>query len=424
MMFLFNRNWRLVGLMSLFILTSRENNELVSAFSPNAVGGLKSMTTTSTYKRNTNISLQSNDQNMIDFETSYVLSKEEVKPLVVMKKGEKKEKWINLYGFRVLFACFATLPTWWLAMEITDRVCKANPELDPNRSFYDKTGKMWSKIFLSILDCYPTISGDLDRLKDTKTNEGQGCLFVGNHASWLDIPMLCTVLDPVFKFIAKGELKSFPCIGKQLTGGNHVMIDRDDRRSQLRTFKEGVTWLKNGVPLMAFPEGRRSEDGRLMDFKGGIFSMAVKANVPIVPISISNTHAIMPSNALLPVQPGAGKLHVHVHPPIPVEGKTDTELADLVREALLSKLPLDQQPLPKESAQDLREEKVVTKRVSLEGVDKHAKASLKELGKHATGIVITEHAEHNLHIDKPLKKLENKTSDRGRNNLEEIQQTK
>ncbi len=97
---------------------------------------------------------------------------------------------------------------------------------------------------------------------------------------------------------------------------------------------------------MAFPEGKRSIDGRLMDFKGGIFSMAVKAKVPIVPISVSNTHAVMPSNALLPVQSGAGKLHVHVHSPIDVEGKSEDELAELVRTALLSKIPLDQHPMP------------------------------------------------------------------------------
>lgn len=125
------------------------------------------------------------------------------------------------------------------------------------------------------------------------------------------------------------------------------MIDREDRRSQLRTFKEGIAWLKKGVPLMAFPEGQRSPDGRLMDFKGGIFSMAMKAKVPIVPISLSHTHAIMPSYSLFPVQPGKGKLHVHVHEAIDPEGKTDAELAELVRAALLSEMPADQHPLPK-----------------------------------------------------------------------------
>lgn len=123
------------------------------------------------------------------------------------------------------------------------------------------------------------------------------------------------------------------------------MIDRQDRRSQLRTFKEGVQWLQKGVPLMAFPEGKRSKDGRLDEFKGGIFSMAVKAKVPIVPISISNTHAIMPSNALFPFQSGSGKLHVHIHEPIDVEGRSEEELVELVREALLSRMPLEQHPL-------------------------------------------------------------------------------
>lgn len=85
-----------------------------------------------------------------------------------------------------------------------------------------------------------------------------------------------------------------------------------------------------------------------MEFKGGIFSMALRAHVPIVPISLSHTHAIMPSNALFPVQSGRDKLHVHVHPAIHVEGRTEVELEKMVRESLLSALPRDQHPLGKE----------------------------------------------------------------------------
>ena len=125
------------------------------------------------------------------------------------------------------------------------------------------------------------------------------------------------------------------------------MIDRDNRRSQLKSFKDGIGWLKKGVPLMAFPEGQRSQDGHLMDFKGGLFLMAVKTGVPIVPITLSHTHAVMPSNALFPVQSGAGKLRVHVHDPIDAEGKTEEELAELVKTSFLKTLPLEQRPLEK-----------------------------------------------------------------------------
>merc|ERR1719223_1255486 len=82
-----------------------------------------------------------------------------------------------------------------------------------------------------------------------------------------------------------------------------------------------------------------------MDFKGGLFLMAAKTNVPIVPITLSHTHAVMPSNALFPFQAGAGKLHVHIHDPIDAVGKSEDELAAAVREAFIETLPLEQQPL-------------------------------------------------------------------------------
>jgi len=139
---------------------------------------------------------------------------------------------------------------------------------------------------------------------------------------------------------------SSSCIS-YLLKGNHILIDRDDRRSQLRTLREGIAWLQKGVPLMAFPEGMRSRDGRLLEFKNGIFAMAIKAGVPIVPISLSHTHAVMPANSLFPVQPGKGKLHVHVHDAIETTNNTDVSvLKELVKQSLLSGMPQCQHPLP------------------------------------------------------------------------------
>jgi len=284
----------------------------------------------------------------VEESSGYVLSDADVAPLIRLRKGGK-EKVINAFGLWTVVVTLITCPIWAAAMWIVNSICKIDEDLDPNRVFFDKTGKIWSKAWLSMTMSYPTITGDVDRLR-----EDQGaCLFVANHASWLDIPVLCTVLDPVFKFISKAELKSVPCIGQQLTGGHHILIDREDRRSQLKTFKDGIGWLNKGVPIMAFPEGKRSSDGRLMDFKGGTFSMAVKTKVPIIPISIANTHAVMPFNALFPVQSGAGKLHVHVHDPVKTEGLTEGEIADAVRAAILSKLPEDQHPIEKNILDDV-----------------------------------------------------------------------
>ena len=140
--------------------------------------------------------------------------------------------------------------------------------------------------------------------------------------------------------------------------GEHVLIDRTNKRSQIKTFKQAINYLKVGVPIMAFPEGARSPDGRLMEFKGGIFSMAVKAKVPIVPLSIANTHAVMPSLGFLPVQSGQrGELRVYVHDPIDIEGKSEEEIAREVKEALLRELPPDQHPLDDELGLNTAEKK-------------------------------------------------------------------
>jgi 1-acyl-sn-glycerol-3-phosphate acyltransferase len=106
-----------------------------------------------------------------------------------------------------------------------------------------------------------------------------------------------------------------------------------------------MVWINKGVPLMAFPEGMRSKDGRLMEFKKGLFSMAVKANVPIIPITISHTNAIMPSYCILPIQPGRNKVHIHINEPISSTGKTEAELEQLVRSVFLNTLPECQLPL-------------------------------------------------------------------------------
>lgn len=143
----------------------------------------------------------------------FFLTPEEVDPLIRVGKGDK-EKVINVFGLRCALASLITGPVWAATMSILQAIYKVADDFDPDRSIYDSTGKIWAKSWLTMTDSYPTITGDVDRLK-----EGHGpCLYVANHASWLDIPVLCTVLDPVFKFIAKGELRSVPCIGQQLDG--------------------------------------------------------------------------------------------------------------------------------------------------------------------------------------------------------------
>jgi 1-acyl-sn-glycerol-3-phosphate acyltransferase len=153
-------------------------------------------------------------------EHSYVLSSEEVHPLIKFGKGDK-EKIVNGFGLRALLATLITGPIWMMAMSIVQFILDRNEKLDPHRASFDKTGKIWAHLWLKLTDSTPTYSGELQLLKEGS----EPCLYVANHASWLDIPLLCTVLDPVFKFIAKGELKNVPCIGQQLSGVRKMVGD-------------------------------------------------------------------------------------------------------------------------------------------------------------------------------------------------------
>jgi hypothetical protein len=148
-----------------------------------------------------------------DRESRFVLTDDQVKPIIRLGSGDS-EKVVNAYGLWCVAVSIVTAPIWSAAMALVSLLSKINADFDPDGAIYDKTGKIWAKTWLTLIDSFPTFSGDIDRLKGHKGP----CLFVANHASWLDIPVLCTVLDPVFKFIAKGELRKAPCIGQQLVG--------------------------------------------------------------------------------------------------------------------------------------------------------------------------------------------------------------
>lgn len=151
----------------------------------------------------------------------YILTPEQVHPVVTLG-SPPKQKIINPFGFWCLAVSLVVCPIWYLALQLTQAVYKINDSWDPHREFFDGVGKIWAKSFLFLTNSYPTFSGELDILtKDAETNKP--CLFVANHASWLDIPVLCTCTDRVFKFIAKGELAKLPCIGDQLRGVSSCM---------------------------------------------------------------------------------------------------------------------------------------------------------------------------------------------------------
>lgn len=169
-------------------------------------------------------------------------------------------------------------------------------------------------------------------------------MYVANHVSWMDVPYSAQI--PVHaKYLAKSDLTKVPILGNAMALSKHVLLDRDDKRSQMQALSSALKILKKGTPLFVFPEGTRGPEGRLQPFKMGAFKVAAKAGVPIVPVSIAGTHLIMPREAIMPQRPSRGIGAIHVHPPIPSVGRTEKELADLAFDIINEALSDEQRSL-------------------------------------------------------------------------------
>jgi 1-acyl-sn-glycerol-3-phosphate acyltransferase len=143
------------------------------------------------------------------------------------------------------------------------------------------------------------------------------CVFVANHASIYDIPILFVALPHQLRIIAKAALGRVPFIGWHLRLAGHLLVHRENPGGSV--FKRMQRMTRQGASLIAFPEGSRSADGRVGRFKGGIFLLAIESGLPIVPVTVVNSRAVMPKGRLM-VCPGHAR--VVVHPPIVTAGMT------------------------------------------------------------------------------------------------------
>ena len=160
-------------------------------------------------------------------------------------------------------------------------------------------------------------------------------VFVLNHQSALDIPVAFAVLPVNIRFIAKQALKWVPFLGWYMAGTGMIFINRSNGRAALRSLRQAGERIRAGANLLVFPEGTRSQDGRILPFKKGPFALALEAGVPIVPIALEGTLAMLPPRGFrLCPHP----IRVKMGAPIPTAGRSGSEreaLMNEVREAMI-----------------------------------------------------------------------------------------
>jgi len=135
-------------------------------------------------------------------------------------------------------------------------------------------------------------------------------IYMPNHQSNFDIPVLLGHLSVQFRWLAKIELFKIPIFGRAMRKAGYISIDRYNRQSAIKSLEVAAGKIKSGVSVLIFPEGTRSQDGKIQSFKKGGFVLAVDAGVPIVPVVIHGTRAIMPKGRIR-IYPGQVCMAIH-----------------------------------------------------------------------------------------------------------------
>lgn len=120
----------------------------------------------------------------------------------------------------------------------------------------------------------------------------KGVIFVCNHQSNLDIPAIVTALHMDVGFVAKHEMKSWPFFGTWMKKSNCVFLNRENPREGIKDIKKAVELIKKGYPTVIFPEGERTINGNILNFKKGSFKLATETNGVIVPLTLKGTYDI------------------------------------------------------------------------------------------------------------------------------------
>ena len=161
-------------------------------------------------------------------------------------------------------------------------------------------------------------------------------IFMANHQSDFDILIALGHIPGQFRWIAKKELFHIPIFGAAMKNAGYIEIDRGNHEKAMHSLDEAALRIREGKSVMSFPEGTRSRSGEIKSFKQGIFHLAIKSGVPIIPVSIIGSGQIMPKRSLK-ITPG--KVKMVIGKPVDVKSyniENRHELIDQVRKVIIT----------------------------------------------------------------------------------------
>jgi 1-acyl-sn-glycerol-3-phosphate acyltransferase len=170
-----------------------------------------------------------------------------------------------------------------------------------------RCGIIWGRVCLALAGLKLDVRGQ-ENIPDNTL-----AIYVVNHQSNFDIPILYAGLPLQFRWMAKAELFRVPLFGLAMKRCGYIPIDRSNRRQAIHSINLAAERIQAGTSVIVFPEGTRTTDGQLQAFKKGALLIAAKARVPVVPMAINGSFAIQPKGSW---KVGKGPLRLSIMPPI------------------------------------------------------------------------------------------------------------
>ena len=177
---------------------------------------------------------------------------------------------------------------------------------------YKGVTRTWSKAILIAANIHAEVSG-IENIKP-----GASYIIISNHQSHLDIPVLVYNLPLRLTFLAKKELFKIPFFGWGMQAAGILKIDRSNKSKAIQTLKNAERIIvEKKFSVIAFPEGTRSNDGKIHEFKKGSFVLAIGTGLWVLPVSIKGTYDVLPKKKIR-IRPG--RVKIKIHEPIDIKG--------------------------------------------------------------------------------------------------------
>jgi 1-acyl-sn-glycerol-3-phosphate acyltransferase len=215
---------------------------------------------------------------------------------------------VNLPPYHWWRTVFYLIPVIGICTIVLGLMSLLSRPFDRSGVFAHRCAQSWGRAILRTTGVIVDVRGTLPPVTAS-------CIFVANHSSFYDIPVIFATLPHQLRLMAKAALGQVPFIGWHLRWSGHLLVDRKNPGASI--FKRMQRLTTQGASLLVFPEASRTRDGRVKKFKGGIFLLAIENGWPVVPLSLVGTRDVMPAGRLMTCP---ATVQLVVHDPITTKG--------------------------------------------------------------------------------------------------------